>query len=63
MKRIEILSQVEELLCTYCKGCFLKKQHKKDFGKRYAHRFCITKCTVGEKIKACGEGLSERDSE
>ncbi|MCM3588746.1 zinc-finger domain-containing protein [Mesobacillus maritimus] len=42
---------------TYCNECFLKKQLKKDYGKRYAHQFCINNCTVGEQIKVCGEKL------
>ncbi|WP_053363902.1 zinc-finger domain-containing protein [Bacillus sp. FJAT-27251] len=60
MGRKDLLEEVEELLATYCEGCFLKKQHKKDHGKRFAHRFCITACTVGEKIKVCGAKLSGR---
>lgn len=60
MGRKDLLEEVEGLLATYCEGCFLKKQHKKDHGKRFAHRFCITACTVGEKIKICGAKLSQR---
>ncbi|MBT2754982.1 zinc-finger domain-containing protein [Mesobacillus foraminis] len=59
MTRKELLLEVEDLLNTYCEGCFLKSQHRKDNGKRYAHKFCISACTVGEKIKRCGDKLSE----
>ncbi|MCM3571583.1 MULTISPECIES: zinc-finger domain-containing protein [Mesobacillus] len=57
MTRNEVLAEVETLLNTYCNGCFLKKHHRQENGKRYAHRFCINECTVGEKIKKCGQKL------
>nr|WP_210365029.1 zinc-finger domain-containing protein [Bacillus sp. REN3] len=57
MTRSEILAELEALLSTYCNGCFLKKHHKKEKGRRYAHRFCITECTVGRQIKSCGNRL------
>ncbi|RSD26566.1 zinc-finger domain-containing protein [Mesobacillus subterraneus] len=57
MTRKQILAEVETLLSTYCNGCFLKKHHQQENGKRYAHRFCITECTVGNQIKACGNRL------
>ncbi|PLR99681.1 zinc-finger domain-containing protein [Bacillus sp. T33-2] len=60
MTRKELLAEVEHLFSTYCDGCFLQKQFKKDKSKTYAHRFCISKCTVGEKIRACGEKLSSQ---
>ncbi|MEC0612932.1 zinc-finger domain-containing protein, partial [Bacillus spizizenii] len=31
---------------------------RKEFGKTYAHPFCINKCTVGEKLKAYGDVLT-----
>ncbi|MFE8702153.1 zinc-finger domain-containing protein [Cytobacillus sp. FJAT-54145] len=58
MNRRQILQEVEELMTSYCKGCFLHKLHKDEKGRRYAHRFCINKCTVGEKIKNYGEKLT-----
>ncbi|GIN60828.1 hypothetical protein J27TS8_08210 [Robertmurraya siralis] len=57
MKRKDVLIEVEELLSSYCKDCFLHKYHKKEIGRTYAHRFCITQCTVGEKIKTVGKQL------
>ncbi|WP_285869448.1 zinc-finger domain-containing protein [Mesobacillus maritimus] len=57
MLRKQVLEEVESLMNTYCNECFLKKQLKKDYGKRYAHQFCINNCTVGEQIKVCGEKL------
>ncbi|MEH7441617.1 zinc-finger domain-containing protein [Bacillus sp. JJ1122] len=57
LTRKEILAEVETLLSTYCNGCFLKKHHQVEKGKRFAHRFCITECTVGNQIKSCGNRL------
>ncbi|WNS73955.1 zinc-finger domain-containing protein [Bacillus sp. DTU_2020_1000418_1_SI_GHA_SEK_038] len=57
MKRKQIFDEVEELMITYCQGCLLHKHHKDEKGRRYAHRFCITKCTVGEQIKLTGSKL------
>ncbi|WP_407642047.1 zinc-finger domain-containing protein [Cytobacillus massiliigabonensis] len=58
LKRKQIFNEVEELLNNYCNGCFLYKHHRSDKGRLYAHKFCITKCTVGEKIKEIGSKLS-----
>ncbi|GLB57908.1 zinc-finger domain-containing protein [Cytobacillus sp. NCCP-133] len=58
LSRKEIFNEVEELMASFCKGCFLHKHHKEEKGRRYAHRFCITECTVGEKIKSIGSKLS-----
>ncbi|WP_077215383.1 zinc-finger domain-containing protein [Bacillus dakarensis] len=58
MKREKILSEVDDLMKSYCEGCFLHKLHKDEKGRRFAHRFCISACTVGEKIKYYGEKLT-----
>ncbi|MBP2241288.1 hypothetical protein J2Z40_001850 [Cytobacillus eiseniae] len=58
MERKQIFNEVEELLNHYCEECFLYKHHKAEKGRLYAHKFCISKCTVGEKIKAIGSKLS-----
>ncbi len=51
--------QVDHLLSTYCQGCFLHKQLAADHGRRYAHRFCITQCTVGEQLRRMGNQLND----
>ncbi|RJS62464.1 zinc-finger domain-containing protein [Bacillus sp. PK3_68] len=51
------MAEVEEILQTYCDGCLLKVTFRKEKGKAYAHKFCITKCTVGEQLRKCGEQL------
>jgi hypothetical protein len=55
--RVELLSLVEDLLAHYCKGCFLHEHFKKEGGRRKAHRFCISQCTVGEKLQTYGKML------
>ncbi|MBM7654853.1 zinc-finger domain-containing protein [Neobacillus cucumis] len=57
--RKELLSQVEELINHYCNGCFLHEHLKKSGGRRAAHRFCITHCTVGEQLQNYGEKLKK----
>ncbi|KYD22249.1 zinc-finger domain-containing protein [Caldibacillus debilis] len=41
----------------YCRGCFLHKYFSKEKGRRYAHNFCINKCTVGERLRKIGQEL------
>lgn len=58
MSKKQILNELSEVIDTYCVNCLLKKHFRDEFGKRYAHSFCINKCTVGQKIKEIGEKLS-----
>ena len=58
LNRREIMSRVESLMVQYCEGCFLHQHLKKEGGRRLAHRFCITQCTVGEQLKEYGEKLT-----
>lgn len=53
-----IYKELTELQDEYCKDCFIK-QFRKEFGKTYAHSFCINKCTVGEKLKSYGDVLTK----
>lgn len=57
MDRKKTIEEAETLMNDMCKGCFVYQQFKKDFGRRRAHKFCITQCTVGEKLKKLGERL------
>ncbi|MCZ0754162.1 zinc-finger domain-containing protein [Anoxybacillus sp. J5B_2022] len=57
LKRKEILEKLNDIHHLYCEGCFVKSTFRKEVGKTYAQSFCITKCTVGEKIKRYGEML------
>ncbi|OXS80223.1 zinc-finger domain-containing protein [Domibacillus enclensis] len=58
MNRTEVFLEVEELLNTYCKDCLVKSTLRKEKGKMAAHKFCITECTIGEKLKQYGDKLS-----
>ncbi len=57
MERTKIFEEVDELISTYCEGCFIKAHFRKEKGKAYAHQFCIKKCTVGDKLKELGHLL------
>ncbi|GAA0348166.1 zinc-finger domain-containing protein [Bacillus carboniphilus] len=57
MNRKVIFEELEEIMTTYCEGCFVYKTLRKEKGKTFAHRFCISKCTVGEKIQKYGKKL------
>ncbi|WP_147533720.1 zinc-finger domain-containing protein [Bacillus marasmi] len=56
--RKQLFQELEQLMKHYCDGCFLHKHIKNNHGRRKAHRFCISECTVGEKIKGYGNKLS-----
>ncbi|MCS0824863.1 zinc-finger domain-containing protein [Cytobacillus firmus] len=58
MNRKDIYNEVEAIMDYYCTECFLYKNNRQEKGRNYAHRFCITKCTVGETIKQHGQKLS-----
>ncbi|MCY8977362.1 zinc-finger domain-containing protein [Bacillus atrophaeus] len=60
MDKKSIFKELTELQDEYCKGCFIKQHFRKEYGKTYAHSFCINKCTVGERLKAYGEVLTNR---
>ncbi|WP_050615342.1 zinc-finger domain-containing protein [Bacillus testis] len=57
--REDILKQVDRTLSTYCSGCFLYAQNRKDMGRAKAHQFCLASCTVGEQLKNLGKSLLE----
>jgi hypothetical protein len=58
LERKKLIEEADELMKDYCKDCFLYRQNKLELGKRGAHRFCISQCTVGYKLKEYGEKLS-----
>ncbi|AIY05609.1 hypothetical protein Plano_1644 [Planococcus sp. PAMC 21323] len=59
MKKISIIKEIDEMLTTYCDGCFVKNQLRKDDGKTAAHRFCISNCTVGAQLQFLGNELNK----
>ncbi|CAH0347401.1 zinc-finger domain-containing protein [Bacillus sp. CECT 9360] len=58
MNRKVIYSEVEAVLEDYCKDCFLYSTLRKEKGRNHAHKFCISQCTVGEKLKDIGHKLA-----
>lgn len=62
MNRKLLYDDIEQLMQEFCHECFLYKFHREEKGRCYAHRFCITKCTVGEKIKAFGSKLEGKNN-
>ncbi|MGE7759533.1 zinc-finger domain-containing protein [Peribacillus sp. NPDC097895] len=60
MNRKRIYEEVEDVLASFCQDCFLRKHFRKEKGRSYAHQFCISECTVGEKLKQLGNELSDR---
>lgn len=58
LNRAELLEDLQCTMTQYCEGCFLYRFLKKSEGKRAAHRFCISQCTVGEKLQGYGKRLS-----
>jgi hypothetical protein len=52
------MEKIESLMAEYCDGCFLSTHLKEESGRRFAHRFCISQCTVGNEMKEYGKKLS-----
>ncbi|RNF40454.1 zinc-finger domain-containing protein [Planococcus salinus] len=59
MNKVSIINEIDEMLNTYCEGCFVKKQIRKEQGKTAAHRFCISDCTVGSQLQFLGNELNK----
>ena len=59
MNKEMIMSEIDEILTSYCEGCFLKTQLSKDQGKTGAHRFCIKTCTIGEQLQFLGQEMNK----
>jgi hypothetical protein len=58
MEKKQAVEEIDQLLDTYCTDCLLKKHFRKEYGKNYAHSFCIEQCTVGQMIKDFGKKLT-----
>ncbi|MDW0111573.1 MULTISPECIES: zinc-finger domain-containing protein [Sporosarcina] len=59
MDKLSIMKEIDELLDTYCEGCFVKRQQRKDSGKTKAHQFCIQTCTIGEQLQFLGNEMNK----
>ncbi|WP_075617756.1 zinc-finger domain-containing protein [Paenisporosarcina indica] len=59
MNKLIVIREIDEMLETYCDGCFIKRELKTNGGKAVAHRFCIDHCTVGEQLRFLGIELNK----
>ncbi|QHJ71188.1 MULTISPECIES: zinc-finger domain-containing protein [Planococcaceae] len=59
MNKLTIINEIDEMLNTYCEGCFVRTQIRKDEGKTAAHRFCISNCTIGTQLQFLGNELNK----
>ena len=59
MNRKKIYDELEEML-SVCEGCFLQKHFRRKKGRTFAHQFCLSECTVGEKLKQLGQELTKK---
>lgn len=59
MNKLTIINEIDEMLNTYCEGCFVRAQIRKDEGKTAAHRFCISNCTIGTQLQFLGNELNK----
>ncbi|TFE03032.1 zinc-finger domain-containing protein [Jeotgalibacillus salarius] len=58
MEKMTAISELDELMNTYCTECPVKKELRSEKGKLYAHKFCISECSIGLKLKEIGRRLS-----
>ncbi len=59
MDKLSIINEIDCMMQTYCEGCFVRKQIRKEQGKTAAHRFCISNCTVGSQLQFLGNELNK----
>lgn len=59
MDKLTVMNEINEVLDTYCEGCFVKRQQAKDIGKTGAHQFCIQTCTIGEQLQFLGNEMNK----
>lgn len=57
MDKISVMQDIDELTDTYCEGCLVRQELRKQRGKSGAHRFCIEHCSVGQQLQFLGQEL------
>ncbi|MGN1387539.1 MAG: zinc-finger domain-containing protein [Bacillus sp. (in: firmicutes)] len=57
-KRMMLLDEVDRTLREYCEGCFVYSTHRKELGRTYAHKFCLSHCTVGQQLREAGNKIN-----
>ncbi|KFL43220.1 hypothetical protein CH76_07895 [Lysinibacillus sp. BF-4] len=53
-----IVENIDALQDTYCRDCPVKQALREDKGKRGAHHFCISACSIGKKLQQLGTQLT-----
>ncbi|MFD2829318.1 zinc-finger domain-containing protein [Corticicoccus populi] len=51
------LEKINQLEARYCKNCLIKKIKRDEESRTQAHKFCISECSVGLKIRSHGNQL------
>ena len=59
MNKLSIINEIDGMMETYCEGCFVRTQIRKEQGKTAAHRFCISNCSVGSQLQFLGNELNK----
>lgn len=59
MKKTTVISEIDELLDTYCESCLVKKHLTDERGKAEAHKFCIRECTIGDQLRFLGSEMNK----
>ncbi|HJE19678.1 zinc-finger domain-containing protein [Aliicoccus persicus] len=52
------ITQINKLEQRYCKNCLIKQTLRREKSKTEAHQFCISECSVGQKIQKYGNQLN-----
>jgi hypothetical protein len=58
MERNQVIIELNDMIETYCEGCFVYQHFRKIHSQNYAQNFCMKQCTIGEKLKQYGKYLS-----
>ncbi|WP_257350439.1 zinc-finger domain-containing protein [Pseudalkalibacillus decolorationis] len=63
MERRVVTEEIEWTLNTYCRDCFVRDAFRKDYGKKYAQRFCNRDCSIGQRLQTLGVALLTKQTE
>jgi hypothetical protein len=54
---LKTLDRINQLETRYCKECLIKKIKRNEESRTEAHKFCITQCSIGLRIRSHGNQL------
>lgn len=57
MNKQVIVEEIDEIVDEYCQHCLVRKALREEKGRTNAHRFCITSCSIGKKIRFLGQEM------